>query len=294
MQDAAIRRQEQQITLIERTWKESVERAARRARARAEAAATSRRAASRASRAWCAPAPARRSSSTMTRAARDQAASARDHARDMLARTRAAGGRDHGRAPSARRAARRARARDRASSTSSRSPRAKYAIHAPPVATVVQTQFIWPGELAQPGSALVAVLDPTDKYVQVYVPVADVDRVRVGQRVEIELDSRARPPRPRRGQLPRRSSDVHAGEDRDALGPPRPGLPRQGADPRRGRALPARHRGQRLSPRRGARAPRPIADAARREAMAADPRDPPSRLSRCATAPSARSPASTS
>jgi len=33
------------------------------------------------------------------------------------------------------------------------------------------------------------VLDPLDKYVQLYVPVADVDRLRVGRRVAIELDS---------------------------------------------------------------------------------------------------------
>jgi hypothetical protein len=33
------------------------------------------------------------------------------------------------------------------------------------------------------------VLDPRDKYVQIYVPVGDLDRVRVGRRVAIELDS---------------------------------------------------------------------------------------------------------
>jgi HlyD family secretion protein len=65
----------------------------------------------------------------------------------------------------------------------------KYVIHAPNVATVMQTQFIWPGELAQPGTAVCALLDPRDKYVQLYVPVADVAALRVGQRVEIELDS---------------------------------------------------------------------------------------------------------
>ncbi|MGH7895285.1 MAG: HlyD family secretion protein [Candidatus Binatia bacterium] len=66
---------------------------------------------------------------------------------------------------------------------------AKYEIHAPAVPTVVQTQHIWPGELAQPGTAIVAVLDPQDKYVQVYVPVAEVAGFRLGRRVEIELDS---------------------------------------------------------------------------------------------------------
>ena len=53
----------------------------------------------------------------------------------------------------------------------------------------MQAQLVWPGELAQPGTPLVSVLDPSDKYVQIYVPVADASRVRVGSRVEIELDS---------------------------------------------------------------------------------------------------------
>ena len=67
--------------------------------------------------------------------------------------------------------------------------RAKYEVRAPGVPTVVQTQFVWPGELAQPGTPVVAVLDPEDKYVQVYLPVASMGRVHVGSRVEFELDS---------------------------------------------------------------------------------------------------------
>jgi multidrug resistance efflux pump len=67
--------------------------------------------------------------------------------------------------------------------------RAKYTIVAPDVPTVVQSQLLWPGELAQPGTAVLSVLDPRDKYVQIYVPVTDSARVRVGTRVEIELDS---------------------------------------------------------------------------------------------------------
>lgn len=67
--------------------------------------------------------------------------------------------------------------------------RSKYMIHAPSVPTVMQTQFIWAGELAQPGTAICSLLDPRDKYVQLYVPVADVATLRVGQRVDIELDS---------------------------------------------------------------------------------------------------------
>jgi multidrug resistance efflux pump len=66
---------------------------------------------------------------------------------------------------------------------------AKHEIRAPGVPSVVQTQLLWPGELAQPGTPIVSVLDPRDKYVQIYVPVADVAEVRVGRRVEIELDS---------------------------------------------------------------------------------------------------------
>jgi len=67
---------------------------------------------------------------------------------------------------------------------------AKFEIRAPAARTGVQTQFIWPGELARPGTAILSVLDPLDKYVEIYVPVPDLARVRLGQRVEIELDSR--------------------------------------------------------------------------------------------------------
>ena len=67
---------------------------------------------------------------------------------------------------------------------------AKYRIRAPEVATVVQTRHIWPGELAQPGAPVLSVLDPKDKYVQIYVPVAEVGEFTLGRPVEIELDSR--------------------------------------------------------------------------------------------------------
>jgi len=61
-------------------------------------------------------------------------------------------------------------------------------VRAPATTTVVQAQLVWPGELAQPGTPLLSVLDPADKYVQIYVPVSDVTEVVVGRRVEIELD----------------------------------------------------------------------------------------------------------
>ena len=76
---------------------------------------------------------------------------------------------------------------------------AKYTIHAPDVATIVQTQLIWPGELAQAGTPLLSLLDPRDKYVQIYVGVADLSRVAIGDPVEIELDSK--PGRRVRGEI---------------------------------------------------------------------------------------------
>jgi len=120
---------------------------------------------------------------------RDQAASQLDRAREMLARAEAAlgnvaiAGHDLGTLE---------KRRDQAKAELAELEilKAKCHIHAPAVGTVVQTQYIWPGELAQPGTAILSVIDPRDKYVQIYVPVAELARLRVGQRVAIELDSR--------------------------------------------------------------------------------------------------------
>jgi len=122
------------------------------------------------------------------RARRDQARSALERAREVLGRTEAE---EHSIAV-ARQELESLRQRHdltEAQLAELQVTESKYIIRSPGVATVVQTQFIWPGELAQPGTAIVAVLDPADKYVQIYVPVADVGRLRLGQRVEIELDS---------------------------------------------------------------------------------------------------------
>lgn len=67
--------------------------------------------------------------------------------------------------------------------------RAKFQVRAPGTATIVQTQLLWPGELAQPGTPIVSVLDPRDKYVQLYIPVPDLARVHLGTKMDIELDS---------------------------------------------------------------------------------------------------------
>jgi HlyD family secretion protein len=122
------------------------------------------------------------------RGRRDQARSGLERAREMLARTEA----EERTIEVARRELETLRAQrslSQAQLAELEVTRAKYDIHAPTTTTVVQTQFVWAGELAQPGTAVLAVLDPNDKYVQIYVPVADASNVQVGQKVEIELDS---------------------------------------------------------------------------------------------------------
>ena len=108
------------------------------------------------------------------------------------------------------------------------------------VPTVVQTQLIWPGELAQPG---------TPHRSRCSIPPTSTCRStcrcrrRPRARRHARRDrarQRARPPRAGRGQLRRRPGELHAREDRDAQRPARPGVPRQGAHPRGRRALPAR------------------------------------------------------
>jgi HlyD family secretion protein len=64
----------------------------------------------------------------------------------------------------------------------------KYTIHAPCDCTV-QTRLIRSGEYVNPGTGLATLLDPLDKYVRIYVPVPDLGKVRVGDRVTIEPDA---------------------------------------------------------------------------------------------------------
>ena len=121
-------------------------------------------------------------------ARRDQARSALERAKEMLARTRA----EEAAIAVARQTLSALRERRKlllAQVDELEVTRGKYAVRAPDVSTTVETQYLWPGELAQPGAPVVALLDPLDKYVQVYVPVDRLDRFRVGQRVEIDLDS---------------------------------------------------------------------------------------------------------
>ena len=185
--EADIATQRERVPLVEATWKREL--AAREADVRqAEAAADLAERTFARERDLVTRGASTAQELDDRRAARDQAASALARARSMLARTAA----EERNITVAR--------RELASLEEKRAlalrqleelnvTHAKYEIHAPAVPTVVQTQLIWPGELAQPGTPIAAVLDPKDKYVQIYVPVADRAQVRVGRRVEIELDS---------------------------------------------------------------------------------------------------------
>ena len=55
-------------------------------------------------------------------------------------------------------------------------------------AGTVQAKLINAGELAQPGKALISLLDEEDKYVRIYIPVPDLRVVHVHTPVEVQLD----------------------------------------------------------------------------------------------------------
>ena len=185
---AEVERQREQIGLIESTWQQDVSASGASLR-QAESAATL------ASRSFVREQElAKTGASTAqllddARAKRDQAKSGLDRAREMSAKAQA----DARSITVAERELATLRERHtlvEAQLAELRVTAAKYAIRAPAVPTVVQTQHIWPGELAQPGVAVLSVLDPRDKYVQLYVPVADVAQFTLGRKVAIELDSR--------------------------------------------------------------------------------------------------------
>lgn len=64
----------------------------------------------------------------------------------------------------------------------------KYTIRSPCDCTV-QTRLIRAGEYVTPGVGVAALLDPLDKYVRIYVPVPDLGKVHIGDRVRIEPDA---------------------------------------------------------------------------------------------------------
>lgn len=187
VQDADVRRQEEQIRLVESTWKTQLD--AQRAELRqTQAGAVLAAQTLERERALVKTGASTAQLLDEARASHDQAKSMTDRARDMVAHQAA----EEGQITVARHqldVLRAQRELTGAELAEIEVLAAKYTIHAPAVATTVQTKFIWPGELAQPGSAVLAVLDPADKYVQVYVPVADLASLHVGDAVEIELDS---------------------------------------------------------------------------------------------------------
>ena len=65
--------------------------------------------------------------------------------------------------------------------------RSDYTINAPFSGTI-ETQYIYEGELATPGTPVAGLLSPKDRYVRVYIPVPELSHVNVGTRVSIELD----------------------------------------------------------------------------------------------------------
>jgi membrane fusion protein YbhG len=184
---AQLERQQQQIATLERTLEQDIN--ARRADVQqATSAAELAESTYQRERTLITSGASTQQLLDEARSSRDQAASARARARDMLARTQA----ESGSIEVARHDLEVLAQQRRLAETELdelKVTHAKYVIHAPPVPTRVETKFIWPGELAQPGTPMLALLDPRDQYVQIYVPVADLARVRVGQRVAIELDS---------------------------------------------------------------------------------------------------------
>jgi HlyD family secretion protein len=186
--DAEIRTQEERVGLVEHTWQ--AELSIRQAEVRqAESAADLAQRTFARERGLVATGASTAQLLDDHRARRDQSRSALDRAREMLARTQAEE-RTIALARHELETLRQRRQLARSQLAELEVTQSKYVIRAPSAATTVLTQFIWPGELAQPGSAIVSVLDPADKYVQIYAPVVDIGRLHAGQRVAIELDSR--------------------------------------------------------------------------------------------------------
>jgi len=185
--DAEIARQEEQVATSDRTWQQDVK--AHQAELRnADSASELAEATYKREQTLIGTGASTQQLLDETRAARDQSLSARDRARDMLARTQA----EEGMVAVARHqleVLRQQRELSERELAELRVTHDKSVIRSPAVPTRVETQFLWPGEFAQPGTPVLALLDPRDQYVQIYIPVAEMQRVHLGQRVAIELDS---------------------------------------------------------------------------------------------------------
>ncbi len=185
--DADIRAQEERLGLTAETWRAGIE-SRRASLRRAEATAA------HAERNYKRELDLERSGASTSqslddaRTARDQAASGLDQARDQV-QTAAAEERNIPLARNQLEAQRRRRELAVAQLRELEVARDRAAIRAPAVATLLQTRFLREGELAQPGSAMVAVIDPRENHVRVYLPAEEMTRVRVGTRVVFQPDS---------------------------------------------------------------------------------------------------------
>ena len=54
----------------------------------------------------------------------------------------------------------------------------------------ITVRSVEPGEVINPGTAIVTLVNLQELYLRVFVPIAEIDRVRVGQQARIYLDSR--------------------------------------------------------------------------------------------------------
>ena len=54
----------------------------------------------------------------------------------------------------------------------------------------ITVRSVEPGEVINPGTAIVTLVNLQELYLRVFVPIAEIDRVRVGQPARIYLDSR--------------------------------------------------------------------------------------------------------
>lgn len=185
--DAEMRTQEERIALVESTWKRDV--SVRNADLRqAEAAADLAQRTLRREQDLVKTGASTAQQLDDNRSRNDQASSSLERARQVLGRTEAEG-RQIALARNELQSLQQRKALATAQLEELQVTQAKYTIRSPNTTTVVQTQFLWPGELAQPGTAVLALLDPADKYVQFYIPVTQLADLHVGQRVGIELDS---------------------------------------------------------------------------------------------------------
>ena len=185
--DADIRAQEERLGLTAETWRAGIE-SRRASLRRAEATAA------HAERNYEREIDLERSGASTSqslddaRTARDQVASALDQARDQVEAAVA----EERNIPLARNQLEAQRGRRELAAAQLRElevARDRAAIRAPAVATLLQTRFLREGELAQPGSAMVAVIDPRENHVRVYLPAEEMTRIQVGTRVVFQPDS---------------------------------------------------------------------------------------------------------